>query len=136
MKNTIEKINALIERATHKSTPIEEARSCAMLAVSLIKQNEYIVANPHNVVTNNSGNIHNNDDCNYYSQQEVNFDPSDFTEELKPFNTVISRSGGICKKCGKEIIANTVVAEATEFTKQGFKEKTHYQCRRYFIDGK
>ena len=116
MKNIYRKVQALMDRATHPNTVEEEGRTCAFLAIKLIKQ--------HNLKFVNE------------IETKIEYDPipdwqtqsydSVDIKEVVLFKATISKSKGICKACNKSFNKDEIVAYAHN------KGSTHYKCRGFW----
>ena len=132
MSNVLDKINSLIERALHKNTAMEESRTCAFVAIRLIRQHGLIVSEkivtPGISTISASGYDYSHDP---YMGNTKPIDINDFTEEIKPFNLVVSTSDGNCVACGHLYTKSSVVAESWD--EQGTRAVAHFTCKRYFL---
>ena len=114
--NPLERIKALISRASHTTTPLEEARTCALMAVQLISRHSYEVIDPVPKVE---------DDSDQWSETVATHES--WTTEVYTFKLAISKSSGICVACAKPYNKGVPVAESYG------KGTTHFKCKGYWI---
>jgi len=128
MKDVYVKINALINKAAHTNTPIEEARSCALAACRLIKKHEIELGSAEKLVSSEPDEI---DPYMSYDRpvNGIPVNPNDFTHDIQQYRIIISKAPGQCGACKKQYLANTPIAEGI-----GSGIKTHFTCKRFFVE--
>jgi len=123
MSLDIDRIKALMARAIHKNTPVEEARSSALIAIKQIAKYKLEIIDPK---VNPTINVESSYDDDMHSAKPSNPHNTADWVEVKNFNIKMAKSAGVCVSCNKEFFKSEVIA----FVFNG--GTTHYKCRHYW----
>lgn len=111
--DALERVKKLIERAVHAGTPEEEARTCALKALQLMKEHHLEVVDPKGANTSTSST----------PWEEA------VMRDVPMFRVMRSMTKGTCVACKTDIVRNEMIARVFG------KGETHYRCRRFWLDG-
>lgn len=119
----LERVRSLLARAAHASTPEEEARSCAVMAVRLITEHHIALSLPTSPAASPSLlDI-------AFRRGVVPFEapPDEDLEPTRPLNYAVlaSRYAGNCRACGGRYDVGETIAYASA------RGATHYECRSW-----
>jgi len=121
----LDTVRALISKAGHSNTPIDEARTTALQAVKMILKHNFKIVESLGSDINNNVPFPDDD----YDIPDF-FDQSKFVE-IEPFKHEVAKHNMTCAKCGKEIRKGQTYARETQ-TK--IPRMTHYECRSLFTN--
>jgi len=141
MSKLLKRFEALVNQAVHKDTPIELARTTAMVALREFEKLRK--ENPNGIVFNDEYMIIRKDSVEYIGPEpnpiyndiiETIYDnivppmPTDKEEnEVSLFQVKISSQKGKCISCGKEYNNGEIIAWSRG------RGETHHRCRSYFM---
>jgi len=124
MSKITDQVKALIERAFHKGTSIEEARTSAIIAIRLIVKHDLQIIDKKEPEFES---IHENDPWDEILNNPNWADKKEWNT-VTTFRAVQAKSKGVCKACGGVFNKDEVIANAGPD-----KGITHYRCRGYWL---
>ena len=119
--NEILRIKALLNRAGHKSTPVEEARTCAVMAAQLMFKGGY------DIVVKQSDDFEPSIRPDADPYEDLVNRETDNWKDVQTFRITVSKGVGTCIACGKRIEKGVPTAEVYR------KGVTHFSCKSYWV---
>lgn len=122
-------VRAMMLKAGREDTPIDEARTDALMAARMIAKYGFIIVDPNTTEETETAGVPFPDDD--YEVPDF-FNPNVF-EDVDLFKHEVARHSMQCAKCQKEIRKGMTFARETQ-TKT--PRVTHFECRSFFTNTK